>query len=82
MINFRFCLCAKVLTDAGAVYFPLRFEGEVSQRLDPDEIELFGKVSIIIFHYHCVTHVRLLAYWRRCVWYCLSRSLSWYCCRR
>jgi len=33
----------KVLTDAGAVYFPLRFEGEVSQRLDPDEIELFGK---------------------------------------
>ncbi len=27
----------------GAVYFPLRFEGELSQRLDPDEIELFGK---------------------------------------
>jgi hypothetical protein len=33
----------KVATDGGAIYFPLRFEGEVSQRLDPDEIELFGK---------------------------------------
>ena len=33
----------KVQTDEGAVCFPLRFEGEVSQRLDPDEIELFGK---------------------------------------
>lgn len=28
------------LDNAGAVYFPLRFEGEVSQRLDPDEIEV------------------------------------------
>lgn len=31
------------LDNFGAVYFPIRFEGEVSQRLDPDEIELFGK---------------------------------------
>lgn len=41
-----------MLTDAGAVYFPLRFEGEVSQRLDPDEIELFGKVSLM---YHSLS---------------------------
>jgi serine/threonine protein kinase/ABC-type branched-subunit amino acid transport system substrate-binding protein/type II secretory pathway pseudopilin PulG len=32
-----------VVEGHGNVYFPLRFEGELSQRLDPDEIELFGK---------------------------------------